>query len=279
MLWVKQCKGTMQECFGNERGSGQWSAAEWPHGWREGVASNQEETESSRNNQGKALEEVNFPFYLLREVKERLELYWQVRWDFMRCNFGTRSKLISSCLYGLLSYSFPSAAVTNNHKLRGLKEIHASFAVVPQTAKLQYCVSFYSSAGQKSNTGLLGWKQGAGRAVFPLRVSNRESVSLHFPASRGHAPFFVHSPFSHLESQQFCISVTILLQSPLHLTLVICLPKEPTHWERLWCWERLRARGEGDDRVWDGWIASPTLWTWVWANSGNKWRTGKAGVL
>ena len=32
-------------------------------------------------------------------------------------------------------------------------------------------------------------------------------------------------------------------------------------WKRLWCWEGLRAGGEGDDRGWDGWMASPTQWT------------------
>ena len=42
---------------------------------------------------------------------------------------------------------------------------------------------------------------------------------------------------------------------------------------------RLRARGEGGDRGWDGWMASPTWWTWVWANSGKWWRTGRPGVL
>ena len=42
--------------------------------------------------------------------------------------------------------------------------------------------------------------------------------------------------------------------------------KEPTHWKRPWCWGTLRA-GEGGDRLWDGWMASPTQWTWVWANS------------
>ena len=46
-----------------------------------------------------------------------------------------------------------------------------------------------------------------------------------------------------------------------------------------WCWERLRAGGEGDDRGWDGWLASPTQWTWVWVNSGNWWWTGRPGVL
>ena len=44
------------------------------------------------------------------------------------------------------------------------------------------------------------------------------------------------------------------------------------------CWERLRA-GEGDDRGWDGWMTSPTRWTWVWVDSGSWWWTGRPGVL
>ena len=55
--------------------------------------------------------------------------------------------------------------------------------------------------------------------------------------------------------------------------------EELTHWKRHWCWERLKAGGEGDDRGWDGWMASLTQWTWVWANSERWWRTGKPGVL
>ena len=54
--------------------------------------------------------------------------------------------------------------------------------------------------------------------------------------------------------------------------------KELTHLKRPWYWERLRA-GEGDDREWDGWMASVTQWTWVWVNSGSWWWTGKPGVL
>ena len=55
--------------------------------------------------------------------------------------------------------------------------------------------------------------------------------------------------------------------------------EELMHWKRPWCWKRLRAGEEGDDRGWDGWMASPTRWTWVWASSGS-WRwTGKPGVL
>ena len=43
--------------------------------------------------------------------------------------------------------------------------------------------------------------------------------------------------------------------------------EELTHWKRPWCWERLKAGGKGDDRRWDGWMASPAQWTWVWVNS------------
>ena len=57
------------------------------------------------------------------------------------------------------------------------------------------------------------------------------------------------------------------------------LCEELTHWKRLWCWEGLGARGEGDDRGWDGWMQSLTRWTWVSVNSGSWWWTERPGVL
>ena len=42
---------------------------------------------------------------------------------------------------------------------------------------------------------------------------------------------------------------------------------------------KLKAGGEGDDRGWDGWVASLTQWAWVWVNSGSQWWTGRPGVL
>ena len=48
--------------------------------------------------------------------------------------------------------------------------------------------------------------------------------------------------------------------------------------ERPWCWEILRAGGEGGDRRWGNWMASPTQWTCVWASSRRQWRTGKPGM-
>ena len=52
-----------------------------------------------------------------------------------------------------------------------------------------------------------------------------------------------------------------------------------TRWKGPWCWEKLRVGGKGDDRGWDGWMASPTQWTWVWVNSGSWWWTGRPDVL
>ena len=55
--------------------------------------------------------------------------------------------------------------------------------------------------------------------------------------------------------------------------------EELTHLKRPRCWERLRAGGEEDSRGWDGWMASPTQWLWVWVNSRSWWWTGRPGVL
>jgi len=49
--------------------------------------------------------------------------------------------------------------------------------------------------------------------------------------------------------------------------------------EMIWCWQRLKAEGEGSDRGWGGWMASLTQWIWIWASSGGWWWTGKPGVL
>ena len=73
----------------------------------------------------------------------------------------------------------------------------------------------------------------------------------------------------------------------IHLRTLVCFNdntlatwcEELTHLKRPWCWERLRARGEGDDKGWDGWMASPTRWTWVWVNSGSWWWTGRPDML
>ena len=55
--------------------------------------------------------------------------------------------------------------------------------------------------------------------------------------------------------------------------------EELIHLKRPWGWERLTAGGEGDNRGWHGWMASPTQWTWVWVSSRSWWWTGRPGVL
>ena len=55
--------------------------------------------------------------------------------------------------------------------------------------------------------------------------------------------------------------------------------EELTHLNRPWFSEILRAGGEGDNRGWDGWMASPTQWTWVWVDSGSQWWTGRPDML
>ena len=55
--------------------------------------------------------------------------------------------------------------------------------------------------------------------------------------------------------------------------------EELTHLKRPWCWERLKAGGEGGDSGWDGWMVSPIQWTWVWVGSRSWWWTGRPDVL
>ena len=70
----------------------------------------------------------------------------------------------------------------------------------------------------------------------------------------------------------------LMLKLKLQYTLATWC-EELTHWKRPRCWERLKAGGERVDSGWDGWMASPTRWTWVWVNSGSWWWTGRPGVL
>ena len=69
------------------------------------------------------------------------------------------------------------------------------------------------------------------------------------------------------------------LMLKLNLQYFVTWCEELTHLKRPWCWERLKAEGDREGRGWDGWMASPTRWTWVWVSSGSWWWTGKPGML
>ena len=68
----------------------------------------------------------------------------------------------------------------------------------------------------------------------------------------------------------------IYIKNPRSLLTFNCIR---FHLKRPWCWERLKVGVEWDDRGWDGWMASPTQWTWVWVNCRSWWWTGRPGVL
>ena len=78
------------------------------------------------------------------------------------------------------------------------------------------------------------------------------------------SPFWLISPGCSLEGFMLKLKLQYLATSCEELTL----------WKRPWHWEGLGAGGEGDNRGWDGWKASPTQWTWVWVNSRSWWWTG-----
>jgi len=82
----------------------------------------------------------------------------------------------------------------------------------------------------------------------------------------------------HSEGDQPWISLEGMMLK-LNSSTLVTWCEELIHWKRPWCWEGLGAGGEGDDRGWDGWMASLTRWTWVWVNSRSWWWTGRPGVL
>ena len=92
--------------------------------------------------------------------------------------------------------------------------------------------------------------------VFVLLFINGKILGCRFQLLSGHLFFLMN----------FLYLLLVLYSSAWFLLSIWC--KELTHWRRPWCWERLRARGEGGDRGWNVWMASLTQWLWVWPNSG-----------
>ena len=100
--------------------------------------------------------------------------------------------------------------------------------------------------------------------------------------------FYFYDSFPSTNCGVFCVFVVVVLllfpvalgvSQVVYFTTLATWCEELTHVKRPWCWERLRAGGEGGDRGWDGWMASLTQWTWVWVDSRSWWWTGRPGVL
>ena len=127
--------------------------------------------------------------------------------------------------------------------------------------------------------------------VFPVVVYGCESWTIKKAEHRRADAFelwcwrrFLRVPWTARRSNQSILKETspgcslqgLMLKLKLQYLATWCEGLTP--WKRPWCWERLKA-GEGDERGWDGRMASLTQWTWVWVNSGSWWWTGRPGVL
>ena len=127
--------------------------------------------------------------------------------------------------------------------------------------------------------------------VFPVVMYGCESWTIKKAERRRIDAFelwpwrrFLRVPWTSRRSNQFILKEIspeyslegLMLKLKLQYLATWC--EGLTHFKRPSCWGRLKI-GEGDDRGWDGWMASPTQWTWIWASSGSWWWTGKPGVL
>ena len=117
--------------------------------------------------------------------------------------------------------------------------------------------------------------------VFPVEMYGCESWTIETAESRRIDAFelwcwrrLLRVPWTARRSNQ-----SILKEISPNSSTLATWGKELTHLKRPWCWERLGAGGEGDDRGWEGWMASPTRWTWVGVNSRSWWWTGRPCML
>ena len=119
----------------------------------------------------------------------------------------------------------------------------------------------------------------------PLKLFSSQSLFLFAYLNCGVGEDFLRVPWTARRSNQSilkdvspgCSLEGLMLK--LKLQSFGELSEELTLLKRPWCWEGLGAGGEGDDRGWDGWMASLTQWAWVWVISGSWWWTGRPGVL
>ena len=115
-------------------------------------------------------------------------------------------------------------------------------------------------------------------ALGTLTVLCNPSTS--FSSSQTEIPYSLNQPLCQSIRKEIspgCSLEGLMLKLKLQYFGLWC--EELTHLKIPWCWERLRTGGEGDNRGWDGWMASLTQWTWVWVKSGSWWWTGRPGVL
>ena len=126
---------------------------------------------------------------------------------------------------------------------------------------------------------LLSWVQ---LFVAPWTIAHQAPLPMEFSRQKYWSGLLFPSPGDFPNPGLICVSCVSCIGRWIiywWVTWEATWCEEPTHWKKPWCWERLRSGGEGDDRRWDGWMASLIQWIWTRANSGRWWRTGKPSVL
>ena len=119
------------------------------------------------------------------------------------------------------------------------------------------------------NAGDLGLIPESGRSPGEGNGNPIQYSCLDNPMDRGPCWATIHGSDT---TERLTLAFIIISYLFIRLQVEFFIRKRPLHWERL------RA-GEGGDRGWDGWMASLIQWTWVWANSGSWWWTGRPGML
>ena len=128
---------------------------------------------------------------------------------------------------------------------------------------------------------MVGWHHQTNGHEFEYTPGVGEDKEVWRDAVHGVAKSWTHlSDWTELNSFLiFSILLLLFLILPIHnsfliFSIIFILMRRTDSFENTWCWERLKAGGEGDDRGWDGWMASLTQWTWVWVNSRSWWWQG-----
>ena len=147
------------------------------------------------------------------------------------------------------------------------------------------------TAVMKLNGLLLGRKAMTNLDSMFKSITNRHYFANKVPSSQGYGFSSSHVWMWELDHKEgwvpknWCFWTVVLektFESPLNSKKIQYfghLMQRTDSLKRPWCWERLKAGGEGSNRGWDGWMASPTQRTWVWVGSGSWWWGGKPGVL
>ena len=113
----------------------------------------------------------------------------------------------------------------------------------------------------EKNCFKIGKRIWQGSMLSSAYLTSMQSTSCEIPGWMNQSQAGIKTAGRNINNLRYADDTTLMLKLKLQYF------RHLTHWKRPWCWERLRAGGEGSDREWDGGTALWIQWTWVWANS------------